>query len=496
MIVSRRRSLLNRYRLIHFAVGVLALIVVAMMPSPQASAQFSGRFMESSHRVFRGILATAGLNPITEVNNLSEPELADVLMIVYGSPVPEADVPPKSAMAAARRILSHGGALLIISEDPGPLDGYFPRPTGLSIASGRVFETRPELCLDQYPGCPYPTARPAPDLELESLLKLAPRTATNHPGLLTLTEPSRYASQVVVGFPATCRYGLPPQTIAANQGLIVAGKGKDQNNPYRVLVVSDTSMFMNQLLAISDPQAAAPQNLTFAYEAVRWLQGPRTRTYCYFLDEGRVQERIFPLRSEFMDPIPPLPPLPNPLDPELQARVADGLNTAAAKFEDENGFNRPILGGDNSRKRFYDILRVVAIMTLVLVLLTGLYRTWTLRHEADLISPPNNITASSLPVDGAMSRLSIEQLRVVRELFLAQGIQIPEKRSKLPPIEITGRKSTGLTKDIRYLWSAMYGDSSSRSALPAKEVETMIQKVWTAAQAGQWRFRRTVGENV
>ena len=427
--------------------------------------------------IFRGVLAAAGVESVENPYSLAYEDLSNLIIIFHGRPDQPTSLSRIGFEDLSARTLKAGGAVLFLMEQPGSLDAYFPEPTGITITDGKVFSTRPDDCLDGYLGCPYPVPKPTTLDSLGEVLTAVPGTATNHPTALTLTNPSRFVREIVADFPRACRLGNTETRLAKNQGFMAAGAGRDGEPPFRCLVISDKSVVMNQMLAMSDPSGGGPRNLAFAYQVVKWLQGPGpdVRTRCLFLDEGMPRSRIDPLSA--VPPLP-IPPLPDPLDPAVQARLTDAGNAALANLADEDTFNRRIVGEPEDRQRFAGVLRALAIAAMIVVFVVAVYRGWASRHPESRSPGVRPTTEVESPTE------------VLRELFAGQGITLPEKRIELPPIEVSGPKSRMLRKNIRTLWDAMFG-RVARSVARPKDMQTMIVDVWTAAQDGHWRFTPT-----
>ncbi|MCZ2341254.1 MAG: hypothetical protein LC104_05585 [Bacteroidales bacterium] len=473
------------------AVLLLAISSVGLLPAQEVDER-DRRVLPSGTYLFRGLLDAMGLQARypEELNQLPAEQ---VLIVLFGY---SHDWPDREMIQrVTRRTLAGGGALLLAGEEPAQLQACFPRPTGLSISRERVFSLNPLACFDHYPGSPYPVARPSDVAGLGELLRVLPRTATNHPAALTLTRPSHYAQTVLAGFPSHCRLGADDQTLAENQGLLVVGSSPDPQRPYRTAILSDPSILTNQMLALADPQGNGPQNLLFAHRLIQWLQAPTNRSYCVFMDYGRPRDRFYPLITP---PPLPIPPLPNPLDPQLQAKLTNAANHALTNLEDQDGFNRRIIGEPGDRRRFFAFLRTVAILTAMLTLLVFLYRFWAARHKPEPrynapkhAAPPH--TRDPIQAGRSTPPLSETARLVLRELFRDQGAPTIEEAEPLPPLAVTGQHSRTLKKNIQHLWRLLTMTHTDKD-IPQKDLESMIASVWNAAQAGQWRFLPTGGE--
>ena len=427
-------------------------------------------------RLFRSLLGSMGIHPVSALEEFPFPDYRPLILIVNELPQDQDTLHRVHHFIA--KVLQNGGAVLILTEHPGDLNGCFPEPTGLSVAEGKVFSTDPERCFLAYPGCPYPVLRGNARFAIRPLLRLAERSATNHPAALTLTQPSRYAQAIMAGFSRDCRIGNPPRRLAANQGLIAIGDGSEFNQPFRCLVISDPSLLMNQMLAASDPKEFRPQNLLFAFSMIRWLQGPEQRGHCLFLENGVPRSRFDPMPSSS----PSVPPLPNPLDPRLQLRFVDYLNSALARFEDHDVPTRAILGEPDNEARRAGLLRTMLIGLAVIILSWAILRLWRNRHHAPRpVTPSYRTTPEPEP-------LSEPLLVMIRELFQSAGWSDWNQRPKqLPPLEVRGSQAKQLRRDLQQLWSL--GQEPTPKRLPSrKDLETIIANAWAAADAGQWRF--------
>lgn len=485
-----------------FACAALCLTVslVSVLPAQEAGGMppihdreaLEQRVLPSGTYIFRGLLEAMGLQA-RYPEELSELPADQVLVVLFGY---SEDWPDQGLyQRITRQTLAGGGALLIAGEDPAQLNAYFPRVTRLSISRERVYSLNPAECYDHYAGSPYPVVKQSHAPGLGEVLHTLPRVATNHPAALTLTRPSPYAQSVIAGFPSHCRLGLDHQPLADNQGFLVVGSSPDPQRPYRTAILSDPSVLTNQMLAISDPNGSGPQNLLFAHRLVQWLQAPTKRSYCIFIDYGRPRDRFYPLITP---PPLPVPPLPNPLDPKLQKRMTTALNDTLTNLEDQDGFNRRLIGEPGDRRRFFAFLRTTAILAAILALLVFLYRFWTARYKPEPRIPP----VSSAPPPHAIRSPHLGQREphlsettrvILRELFWDQGAHAIGEAEPLPPIRITGKHARSLKKNIPYLWR-LITMTHPVIDIPQKDLESMIVSVWHAAQAGHWRFVSVGGD--
>ena len=458
------------------AIGCTFPCPLSAQPLPYELSRPSNGFGPEGTRLFRSLLGSFGIYAIADVRDFPPDDFRSLIVII--NEFPSDRVERRQIQQYAARVLQQGGAVLILTEQAGDLSECFPEPTGLFVDEGKVFSTDADRCFEAFPGCPYPVARGTGHPGLIPLVRLMERSATNHPAALTLTRPSRYAPAIMAGFSQDCRIGIPPRRLAENQGLLVIGDGHVFDQPFRCLILSDTSLFMNQMLAASDPKEYRPQNLSLACSMIRWLQGPEQRGYCLFLEHGVPRRRFDPLPSLS----PPVPPLPNPLDPRLQSRLTDYLNTALARLEDNDIPTRAILGEPDNELRRANLLRTLLIGFAVIGLSWAILRLWGNRHH------PHRPQPSASTTSGDQQPLPDHMQAMIRELFRNAGWSDWNQRPKsLPPVNIQGPQAKRLLQDLQRLWSLDREPTAKR--LPSvKELETMIVNAWAAAEAGRWRF--------
>lgn len=479
----------SRYR--GFILASLILVGLAFGTTPAQDPEVNRRLHPSGTFLFRGMLESVGLQArLPEDFDLLPAH--QVLFVMFGI---SEDLPDSELyQRIARRTLDGGGAVLLIGENGSKLDGFFPKRTGLSISRGKVYSLNPRECFDNYPGSPYPVVKQPDYPGMGNLQHYLPRTATNHPAALTLTHPSDYASTVLAGFPRHCRLETDTRRLADNQGFLIVGSGAESDSSFRCAILSDPSVLTNQMLAIADPAGSGPQNLVFAYELIRWLQSPSSRTYCIFIDYGRPRDQFYPLIPE---PPLPIPPLPNPLNPALQSRITTAINDGLTGLEDRDVMNRRLVGEPGERQRFFAFLRTAAVLTAGLALLMILYRIWAARQKPESLHqppagahPPHALGFAD--ADRQQFHLTEATRVILHELFVSQGADLRDMSGPRPRITVTGKNHRVLKRNIRYLWNLMR-DSRSVVMISQKDLESMIVSVWNAAHEGRWQFVTTGG---
>ena len=487
-------------------VGFLVLFTLtpsgfAQDPAPPQSVSATGT------ELFRGLLNYHGVKPLSQADYQGE-NRADVILILMGRPSRQGFEP-----GYCNSTLFKGGSVLIATEDSVDLSfpGYLPRNfTPLQITGQRVCSPRPDRCFNANTWCPFVVPQPenitdqmirkeerVPLDPARNLLDGLTRIATNVPSVIRVGPPT---SEVEIGsFPRGCRLeGVTGRLLPEQSKLVVASTGPD-TKPHRLLVIADTGVFSNQMMAGT---ADSPtDNLAFANAVTLWLKANDTRKKCLFIENGVVVTNFDTVKFDNVT-VPPITP-PNipdfdPLSPKFQESFTKVMNDTVGKLQDRDTFNRAILGNFP-----YDRwLRNAAFGLGVLFLVWLSRRIWTIRHQPDLVPIPKDtgrMVSSGKP--GSIARRREELLQTgnytpivreyLQEMFRVQGydpaaIAPPEK---LPPVTITGLDAKTLTAQLRKLWEVAYG-AKARPIIYSrwKELEPMIQAVQQAARDGRWRF--------
>ena len=474
----------------------------AQAPAPPLSIPATGT------ELFRGLLNYHGVKPLS-LEEYRDANRADVILILMGRQSPQGFEP-----GFCNSTLRQGGSVLIATEDPLDLkeSGYLPRRfSQLQITGERVYSLRPDRCFNGSPWCPFvvpqpenlaeQTIRNAQRLPVDparNLMDGLTRIATNVPSVI---RSGPLTSEVEIGsFPRDCWLeGVNGQPLPAESKLAVASTGPD-DRPHRFLVVADTGIFSNQMMAGTSDSPT--DNLAFANAVTLWLKTNDTRKKCLFIENGVVITNFDTVK--FDNPtVPPItsPNIPDfdPLSPKFQETLTKVVNDTVEKLQAKDTHNRAILGNFAYDKW----LRNAAFGLGVLFLVWLSRRIWTIRHQPDLVPIPKDtgrMASSGKP--GSIARRREELLQTgnytpivreyLQELFRVQGFDPhgtapPEK---LPPVTITGPDGKTLTAQLRKLWEVAYGPKSRPIIYSRwKELEPMIQAVQHAARDGRWRFK-------
>ena len=447
--------------------------------------------------LFRGLLNYHGIKPLSEAEYFRT-ERANVIVILMGRPS-RLGIEPGYCNTTLRQ----GGSVLIATEEPLDLkeSGYLTqRFAQLQITGERVRSSIARRCFNGESSCPFVVPKPENLAEKQpldparNLLNGLTRVATNVPSAI---RSGPLTSEIEIGgFPIGCRTEFvdgPP--LQAESKLIVASTGPEMR-PYRLLVVADTGIFSNQMMAGLPEEPT--DNLAFANAVTLWLKANDTRKKCLFIENGVVITNFDIVKFDNTTVPPPNIPDFDPLSPKFQETFTKVMNDTVGKLQDKDTFNRAILGNYPYDKW----LRNAAFGLGVLFLVWLSRRIWTIRHQPDLVPIPKDtgrMASSGKP--GSIARRREELLQtgnytpIVREylqdLFQAQGFDAHGIASseQMPPVTITGPDAKTLTAQLRKLWDVAYGPKSRPIIYSRwKELEPMIQAVQQAARDGRWRF--------
>jgi hypothetical protein len=187
--------------------------------------------------------------------------------------------------------------------------------------------------------------------------------ATNRPSRVVI--PAGSPVTVVARFPRSC--GVENET--PFPFVVTSGRTRAEN-PSRVLVISDHSVFINRMMMPTDNG-----NLVFAYNAIRWVteaeSGAPARKKVLLIDDGVVVPTLEVPYKNVSVPTPSLDDLP--------AHPVDLINTLLAKWEDENVHNELLLNGAT----WQQILSIAALTMTGLLLAYGFVRIQQAHHPAE-----------------------------------------------------------------------------------------------------------------
>jgi hypothetical protein len=209
------------------------------------------------------------------------------------------------------------------------------------------------------------------------------------------------------------------------------------NGVGRLLLLADHSIFINMMM-----QLEKTGNLEFACNCLEFLRDPSgaNRDRVLFLEGIKVQ-------SDFNVPLHQVPGLPEQGLRALLATVDDRL----AHLEDQNAFDRAIIGWMESRNITRDrIIKGVLILLTLALLAWGARRMW----QAHGFRPDQNLPllaeAAAGPPPGPLLEQRQEEVlksgnlwesarHLARQTFLSAGVAAPLDPLRPPAIRVTGR---------------------------------------------------------
>jgi hypothetical protein len=434
--------------------AVVCLILLALLALPATASAQKRRFEEDNH-AFRFILQRLGLEPMTEPDQLNQSPENSVLIILG----------PTQALDTMLRnvdlmdFVAGGGAILVASDhisSPRLWEAFH-----VEVHGGFV-RTRPELGYgpspkekeqDVRPECPFvkPNQSGLSETIFSGPNRLGPnrlleRLATNRPSYL---EMGQTKLSILANLPEGYRIDDDGRKLPTGELPFAAGAEIGKG---RVLLLSDHSIFINSMMLQPDND-----NFSFAYNCVHWLSEGGKRIRVLFYDENEIV-------SDFKVPIKVIKEFPVP-----PIEVMDQL---LAKLEEENIFNKLILGRD-PKWMLQIILRVLAVaLTLGLVLL-GSYWLMQNRHRIEVKAPLFKTAERLAPAPALLTQRHqalMEQDNfwevgrdLARDWFSDRLTQI----SRTPP-RIIGRtswwKRRPLEKKVNVLWKLAYGPPRRLSA--------------------------------
>jgi len=349
-------------RVFRFLVGrvvawVFALPFVLFLPIPIAAQTTSVPFEHGNH-AFRYVLYSFDLKPQDDLSQLD----SDTILIVFG----ETEILDDARVDLDNFLNNKGGAVLIATDRTS--QGKWQKFFQVEFRNQFV-NAPPDLAYkNKHEACPRVTPTTVDDIPIFRGLD---NVYTNKP--VYFLNRSR-GLKTLATFRDDCwvddrghRVRLKdkvhqPAAFAAAGGFGHFGQG-------RALILSDHSVFINEMMLQTDND-----NFNLAFQSIHWLidrgEGQPKRTRVLFLDEG---DTI----TNFEVPLT-LTDVPNP--------PIDILNHMLVKLEQENFFNRLILGNDPGR-RMSDIIRVLTIVITTAITGFGCYRFLQARYRQEAGEP-------------------------------------------------------------------------------------------------------------
>lgn len=491
---------------------MLALIIVHYAQAQELPVRLESDGID----LMQGLCEFHGLQPIA-MPYIEEVGYDQVIFIILG------DVDGHTQLSATvRQGLRRGSAVLIATETKTDLSDFFPDRTNVSVTGEKYLALSKT---DSILGQPY--AQPSDPTGFDTILKqLDPtwdtssasaeyelfrgysKVATNRPSGLVRKGRTQYLPSVVAEFPeGTFRFGDLNKTIPNTIKLGMAGSGPDADS-YRVVVLADRSIFTNQMLALEtvvtqsgDPTAKV-DNLAFANNLVQWLMGPTQRRYCVFIDQG---QQLSTFTKTFTTAEMPdiLPPIPSPLDPRIQQRMTDMINSGVQKLEDRDVPNQLIQGSNGSDSRYKRWLLGAATLICVVLTIYLLRRLRSARFEPNMANRPKpNLPKLKDPHPPALKQTHQDVIRhgdfapYIREylqlLFTRQGLPPspdPLQQSKPPKVYVGSQRTKPIRKAIANLWGIAYASSAEPiTYMRWKELQPEIELLTRTAERDEWRF--------
>jgi hypothetical protein len=335
---------------------VAGLAFFLLLANP-ASAQTARVPFEQGTHAFRFILNNLELRPLTDLNQLQE-EAEKSILIVFGE-TQVLDAIPEGGLKA---FLDKGGAVMVATDRADVqewenvlqigLRGYFVHAPRRSASAYKENEA-----------CPFIFPLPVENIDVFRNLS---KVASNRP--IYIVNHSADLKTIAV-FPDDCYIKVAGEEIQLKStqprrrpAAFAAGGNFGKG---RVLVLSDHSVFINEMMIQTDND-----NFDFAYQCVDWLrgEGETKRTQVLLLDEG---ETITNFDVPVTDvPVPPI----------------GVINQMLVKMEQENLFNKIVLG-ENLTERFPNILRGLVVALTTALAGFGCYRFLLARHVVDPKEP-------------------------------------------------------------------------------------------------------------
>jgi hypothetical protein len=323
-------------------------------------------FRQGTHAFRRTLYDVLG----GEVTALTRPgELAQdpghTLLIVLGETQVLEQLP-----GGLQDFVERGGAALVATDRDVPKERLSPA-FNVSFVGRLVRAGEPNLDRT-YHGlidCPFvePAGRGGPPLFQVLGQPPLKQVATNRPGYLWFERKSG-GLPGLAAFPdgswSRDRPFLPYRMFAAG--------GNWGDNGGRVLLLSDHSVFINEMMTPNDND-----NLEFASNCLEWLTDGGKRSRVLFVEEGEVQTAFdIPVR-ELTPPVPPL------------GVVVEAVNQILRGLDEENTFNRMIQNRMDQMSPWqrYRLVQALAVLLTVLLCVYGLVRLGFARHRQEMGAP-------------------------------------------------------------------------------------------------------------
>lgn len=456
--------------------------------------------------VFRFALHKHGLKP--ESNTQAIPQsIRESVIVLFGD---TSNLPNGMTGTVLRSFISHGGAVLIVTDRPinPALPGTWANEFDITIGSGSVESPdgrgyrelnerpyiRPRVDLFQdlrNAVSPYDLIRGVPEDGAKAI-------ATDRPSTMKLPPRDRggLVMSNLAGYMRGARLDgrpLPP----GDDNFAVSYR--DPASGGRLVVLADQSVFVNGMLGFVNDENAKNGftfdngNWAFTNRTIEWLQSgfeePRTR--CLFIENGQIKDKFAIEISK--GPKPPIPDLP----PEVMANLLlNYANPVLNELQEKDVFNKFIeqnFGYERILKGFLIVVTVLLAFAAIRRFL-GTYR----KPDGQTLAPGEQ--AAMLPKGGVVRQRTNAQVEVgnlyeaasrrIRDRFDRLGGR-PGPANEMPPILIANdSRDAGLIRSsIEWLWQIGYGSTPvTVSAHEWDQVNGLLERVTRRAAKGDWSF--------
>jgi hypothetical protein len=314
---------------------------------------------ENGSHAFRFVLHSFELQALHDEKELETTGPENCILVVFGETQRLDNIP-----GGLDEFLRKGGAVLVAT-DRGPQE-KLQKLFQIEFRNQFISAPRDLAYRGEFEACPMVKPGPVGDIPLFRNLS---SVATNKPAYF-LNESN--ILETLATFPGECKVdvrGVPTklQQVLRGKSAVFAAAGPFGNG--RVIILSDHSVFINEMMIQTDND-----NFDFAYQCVRWLmdrgENQGQRTHVLFIDEGDAVTNLeIPVTLTDI----PTPPI-------------EVLNQMLVKLEQENFFNRLILG-ENAGQRMGDIIRVLTIVLTTAITGLGCYCFLQARHRPESGEP-------------------------------------------------------------------------------------------------------------
>lgn len=502
----------------HIPILLLALAGLAALP-PGASAQQPARqapfeLAPDGTDMLQFLLDASRIKPIRNSDVGRElGQLEDVIVVVLGDSSQR--IGAFTAIEWANKSVMAGGAALVAVDSRRQLNfgtpvgpGFPPPGPPVEITGAMVRGTDPKTCFLGKDTLPFavPRQRPLAGGPEWNLFDGLHRVATNQPSAIWLRRPHGVFRSILAGFPdSECTNGNGNIRILDTESEVFAVGGSGQHplttHNYRLLALSDPSVFINEMMLAEKAGLGPTDNFEFAQRVVKFLseEGTRKRARCLFIQNGQVVDRFDRLRPLFQPPVPKL----NLWD--HQDKIIEFIDKTVDQFQEKDVANQALFGKEESQGR-ETFKRIMAALLAVLAIRAGWYLMKRLaqsrRPAPTAAAPPGGlpVLANGDRPAGAFDRRQRELLRrnnlyepvrtAIADFFAEAGV-VPELGQKLPKLTISDavRNAKSLREALADLWKIAAGPPRPVSIQRWRDLEPIFDRVRQAYLDGKWQFQ-------